>query len=214
MKTLIALLALPLAAQYQTVYPLSVVPGGIVQNSPYEASVAARQAWASAGLDMRHLHAATLPAGEYLVQHRSGETLGWSQMHLSAQIALMDDSGRAIRLQCGNSVMPLRADFVAPPSIDLPPTLIDVPAAPLLFIPVEYAGLMVELPPIPEAPAETSEPFQYPPQIPGHMNPPWSGMQPPSPLHPPPRATPEPAGLILAGIGLLVIELIIRRRAS
>lgn len=220
--TLLSMFPAILLAQYRTIYPLSVVPGGIDATTVNEHITHTED----------FFHYAVLRGGRYYVQFVQESTAVWSRE--SKEIprgteCFVNRYGVIKRSRCGNelSKIPRLPHLTAPlppdKVLDTPLVVYLEPMPPWLF-PVRMPEIG-HLLPEPELPTYISHP-EYPPDFPAivlkpSVTPPSYWMQPPAigagfipavPLHPV-SAVPEPgsAWLMICCVGIWLFAKGLRR---
>lgn len=198
----------------RTVYPHSVVPGGVLSETELEASIAKDPVVATHYRDVMpaRLQATRLSAAvDAYLSYRSANSVYWTShtIHLPKGELILSDGVHMIRARCGNRLtftLPLEAAKLpeAPPVIE-PPQLVFEYGMPPLFSPPTI--------PLSQPIPSQAENF-WPPAVPP---PSWccstggfpGGWYAPRPDHPEPRppGIPEPAALLLLGTGMMVTAL-------
>ena len=198
--------SLPATAQYRTVYPYSVLPGGIAgTNLDQVQDPVARQAWDG----VKALSAACLRPGRYYLQYRKGDQVGWTKeprLIKAGEPVMVDQASHILRVRCGNGIsktprLPL-VPFVPPTPGDDDEQLIEWSDPPQLSPAPPWTPGLVDLPPDPvsKLPFVPFTPIPSP-------TPPLIGPVPFDPLDPAPVVTPEPGMWLLLGLGLVLLVL-------
>ncbi len=217
------LLAFPLAAQYRTVYPFSVLPGGLDGINVEQARLSDPSlviAWAG----IRALSPACLREGKFYVQFRRGVETGWTAdaRHIDkGEPVVVDQEGHILRMRCGNQLSPRPAYplFPNPPApkddrrtvewVEPPYLLPRLPLAPYLVAelpPVPEAGEPRVHPPTPFEDNRIAPPFVVPVIIPAGVP-----FRPVVPVAPVAHVVPEPSYLWLAG-AMLFAGIFLRKK--
>jgi|SRR5579859_4092547 len=200
----------------RTVFPYSVIPGGVRDAKELAAVVSKDHVVADHYSDFNLSRAHTIrldqPTAMY-VSYRANNNIYWTRnrMIIPAGETLISDGENFARVRCGNRLSKIAALPVSaaePPHEQLenpnfvPPLLAELlPGEGSQALPGIPAALPI-LPPGPGGPAPAFAPF--PPIFPPGAVPPGGNVIPP----PPPVATPEPASLLLllaaAFVGVIV----------
>src|SRR5450755_1458556 len=201
----------------RTVYPYSVVPGGILSEAELETSMAkdpvVAQHYRDILAERLHLTRLNTPVNVY-ASYRSANSVHWTTHTIQVPKGelILSDGTNLIRARCGNRLV-----FTPPPE---PPETREPPAIEPPELVFDYA-----LPPIiapPEMPAPP-HPDSVPPRV-AHFWPP--AMPPPTwccgpggfpgngrqPRPPQPPAVTEPTTMLLLGTGVFVMMIRIVRR--
>jgi hypothetical protein len=210
----------------RTVFPYSVIPGGVRDAKELAAAVSRDHVVADhySGFKLSQAHTLRLdqPTAMY-VSYRANNHIYWTRnrMLIPAGETLISDGENLARVRCGNRLSKIAAlpvSAVDPPREQLenpnfvPPMLAELlPGEGSETLPGIPAALPI-LPPGPGGPGPTT-PINAPftPFMPPGIFPPPANVLPPSP--PPPVAAPEPASLFLLLAGALfgVIVALLRK---
>ena len=191
----------------RTVFPYSVIPGGVRDANELRAAAAQDPVVAEHYSDFRIIRAHTIrfdrPTAMF-VSYRMNNHVYWTRnrMTIPAGETLISDGENYARVRCGNRLSPVAA---LPVSLSEPPKeKLENPD----FVPPLLADLMagegsgpfpapLALPDLPQLPANgptasSNPPVGFPPLLPPGVTPPIGTI-----VTPPPVATPEPAVLAL-----------------
>jgi hypothetical protein len=214
-----------LAKTDRTLYPYSVIPGGVRNSAELRNAVAHDEVVARhySDFDLRRVHVARLKeARAVFVSFRVGSRIFWTKnrLNLPAGETVVTDGEHMARTRCGNRISeaPVGPVLNNEPS----PEAMEIPADGGLLAAVESASELPIGPPptstitVPEQPAGSIFipiiPPLFPiggvpssPGIPSGPPPPPSPLVPPPP--PPPISTPEPSGplMLLAGCACILL---------
>ena len=220
----------------RTMYPYSVVPGGVLSETEIEASIASDPVVARHYRDIlpEHLHTTRLNAAvNVYASYRSANSVYWTAhtVHVPKGELLLSDGANLIRARCGN-----RLAFTRPPSEQSTPPLAPSPIpqspdpAPIEppYLVFEHGMPSVLRPPgLPSTPhledaprVEVSHfwpPSTEPPDWccgPGGFPGIWNQVHPVRPGHPKPKpsAIAEPTTSLLMGTGVFVMLIRMARR--
>ena len=201
----------------RTVYPYSVVPGGVLSEAELEASMAkdpvVAQHYRDILAERLHLTRLNTPMNVY-ASYRSANSVHWTThtIRVPKGELILSDGTNLIRARCGNRLVfappPEPPKTGGPPAIE-PPELVFDYAPPPIFTPPEMPA-----PPHPDSAPPRVAHF-WPPAMPpptwccGPGGFPGNGHQ-PRPLRPP--AVTEPTTMLLLGTGVFVMMIRIVRR--
>jgi PEP-CTERM motif len=204
----------------RTLYPYSVIPGGVESAAELKSAIAHDPVVARhyAGFDVAKTHVIRLDQDrmEY-VSYRLGDRVFWTNRELTIRKGetLITDGTHEARTRCGNrlsenAVGPTSAAQPSAQALNSPPA-----APPELFagnyLPAEIPDGRLPLLPMggntPGGPVGTIIPPAYFPYVGG--GPPGTPLTPPVP---PPVNTPEPASILLLAAGLGSVLVFGRRR--
>ena len=203
------------AESRRTIFPYSVIPGGVRDAKELAATVSKDRVVAAHYSDFKLSAAHTVrldqPAAMY-VSYRVGNHIYWTRnrMVIPAGETLISDGENLARVRCGNRLSKIAA---LPVSVTEPPTeQLESPN----FIPPLLADMLpgegseafsgIATPPLPILPAVSGTSGRgsgdggFPPILPPAIFPPAGAIVLPPP---PPVATPEPGGLLLLAAGAL-----------
>ena len=216
----------------RTVFPYSVIPGGVRDGRELHAAIAKDPVVARhySDFELSKAHTIRLDRSTAMyVSYRLNDHVYWTRnrMLIPAGETLISDGENLARVRCGNrlSLSPAKPVSLAePPREDLetpafiPPLLADLPpgdgSEPLGALPVA----MLPLPLLPPGPgiASGSPPVIVPPLFPPGAPPSDKNSSPPPgpTVPPPPVSAPEPASwqLLLVGALLCVLRSALRHR--
>jgi hypothetical protein len=201
----------------RTVYPYSVVPGGVLSEAELEASMAkdpvVAQHYRDILAERLHLTRLNTPMNVY-ASYRSANSVHWTThtIRVPKGELILSDGTNLIRARCGNRLVfappPEPPKTGGPPAIE-PPELVFDYAPPPIFTPPEMPA-----PPHPDSAPPRVAHF-WPPAMPpptwccGPGGYPGNGRQPRPPR---PSAVTEPTTMLLLGSGIFVMMIRIARR--
>jgi hypothetical protein len=216
------------AGSQRTVYPYSVVPGGIQSAedlrwvSEHDQVVAGH----FAAFDFRHARMIELNQGKlFYLSYRIGDKVFWTtkQVTLRKGEKLITDGNITARTRCANQVSELPQAIVSPAEPQL--AQLEQPLPPPIplpeYTPASYPELQsVTGPLLPPAgygpvPVGILPPIGYPPTcVPPKSGKPGPGKPKPCPPGPPPPGVPEPGTVLLFSSGIAGIYWRLRKTAK
>lgn len=165
----------------RTVYPYSVVPGGVLDSHEVDsAQIDPVIAKHYAGIKVEHLTAVKLKETEYrYVSFRKDGKIYWTGRPIAIKAGeyVLTDGESVLRGRCGNRVSEVPMQPTLPPTLEPPPSVLDTPEP----VPTPTKGIPPEI-------ARNAEP---PLPIPSRTQPPDVVPQPPI-VQPPPPGVGQP----------------------
>jgi hypothetical protein len=194
---------------FRTVYPYSVISGGVENVQELRKDIAEDPVVRAhyAGFDLMKAHVIRLPQGRLAyVSYRIGDQVYWTthKLRLAKDEAVITDGAHTARTRCGNLVSDtaVHPNSAKEPAIDT----LDAPTVPGILFPGAWTPPvrgttppLVALDPAPPGHPFNPPSFFLPPGGPGGPGDPPGGGDPPGD---PPTSVPEPAALLLLLISL------------
>ncbi len=206
----------------RTVYPYSVIPGGVESVQELRKDIAEDPVVRAhyGGFDLTKAHVIRLPQGRLAyVSYRIGDQVYWTthKLRLAKDEAVITDGAHTARTRCGNLVSetPVHPNSAKEPAIDT----LDAPTVPGIVFPGGWTPPVGGITPPPIValdPPPPGNPFNPPffflppggPGGPGGPGDPPGGGDPPGD---PPTSVPEPAALLLMLISLPSLWMLSKR---
>lgn len=216
------------AGAQRTVYPYSIVPGGIQSGEELRRVIEHDPVVAGhyAGFDFRHARVIELDQPKlFYLSYRMGDKVFWThkQLTLFKGEKLITDGNITARTRCGNQVSALPQAAVSPAEPQV--AQLEQPVPPAIALPNSLPAPYPEMPPVsgpgsPTPPGGGPVPIGILPPIasPPTCVPPKNGKPgkpkpcPPGPPSPP--GVPEPGTILLFSSGLAAIYLRLRKTAK
>jgi len=214
------------ASAQRTVYPYSIVPGGIQTGEELRRVVEHDPVVAShfAGFDFRHAHVIELTEPKlFYLSYRMGNRVFWMHKQISLRTGekLITDGSITARTRCANQVSVLPHAEVSPaePQVAQLEQPVPAPIAFPNFVPAAYPEMPPVATPGPPTPAGGPVPIAILPPIgnpptcvPPKNGKPVPGKPKPCPPPPTPPGVPEPTTILLFSSGVAGIYLRLRKR--